>query len=113
MPRILRERLREPPGLGHHRKLEPDDIARSPELAILEAVDATLETAVAAVIAANPALVGPDPFEAAFDDDPAPTPRLFAADAIVYLTHALRSAIDRYQCAARWPTSQGDDQDDA
>lgn len=98
---ISRLSLRDPPGIGHHPKLEPDQIAEAPELAMLEAADAVLDTAIAAVIAANPALVGPDPFEPSFDDDPPPAPRLYAADAVVYLTHALRSALDRYRCAVR------------
>lgn len=91
--------LREPPGIGRHAKLEPEDISVAPELAILEAVDAALDTALAAIVAANPELLGHDPFERDFADTPAPPPRLYAADAIVYQTHAMRSAIDRYRCA--------------
>lgn len=97
--------LREPPGIGQHRKLEPDEITAAPELAILEAVDAALDTAVAAIIAANPELLGHDPFERDFDDMPAPPARLYAADAIVYQTHAIRSAIDRYRCAVTFGSS--------
>ena len=97
--------LREPPGIGQHRKLEPEDITDAPELAILEAVDAALETALAAIIAANPELIGHDPYERVFDDTPAPPPRLYAADAIIYQTHAMRSAIDRYRCALSFRSS--------
>jgi hypothetical protein len=97
-----RAQLRQPPGIGYHPKLEPHEVERHPELAILEAADAILETAAVALIAANPALTGPDPFEPAdgFDDDAAtPTPRLYAADTLIYLSYALRSALDRYRCA--------------
>ena len=97
-----RLRLRECPGIGHHPKLEPDEITRAPELAILEAIDAALDTALAAVVAANPELLGLDPFEPDFDDTPPAPTRLYAADAIVYQTHALRSALDRYRCAVRF-----------
>jgi hypothetical protein len=100
--------FRQPPGIGQHPKLEPDQLARDPELAILEAVDSALETAVAALVAANPALLGPDPFERDFDDTPAPPARLYAADAIVTMTYAMRSAIDRYRCAATFGPSDGD-----
>jgi hypothetical protein len=101
LARLSRPTLREPPSVGCHPKLEPDDVARAPELALLEASDAVLETAVIAVIAANPALVEPDLFEPAFHGGPPASPRLFTADAVVYLTHALRCAIDRYRCALR------------
>jgi hypothetical protein len=97
--------LREPPGIGQHRKLEPDEISAAPELAILEAVDAALDTALAAIIAANPELLGHDPFERDFDDTPPPPARLYAADAIIYQTHAMRSAIDRYRCAVAFGSS--------
>lgn len=97
--------LRNSPGIGQHRKLEPEDISTSPELAILEAVDAVLDTALAALIAANPELIGHDPFERDFDDTPPPPARLYAADAIVYQTHALRSAVDRYRCALHFAGS--------
>jgi len=101
--------FRQPPGIGLHKKLEPDQITRDPELAILEAVDAALDTAVAALVAANPALIGPDPFERDFDDTPAPPGRLYAADAIVSMTYALRSAIDRYRCAINFGPADAED----
>jgi hypothetical protein len=100
-PPCGRSDLYDPPGIGQHSRLEPDDIARAPELAILEALDAALETAVVAVMAANPALVGPDPFEPDWDDHPPPSARLSAADAVIYVTHALRAALDRYRCVTR------------
>lgn len=101
--------FRQSPDVGQHQKLEPDQITRDPELAILEAVDSTLDTAVAALLAANPALLGPDPFERDFDDTPVPSARLYAADAIVYITFALRAAIDRYRCAANFGPADGED----
>ena len=35
--------FRQPPGVGQHQKLEPDQITRDPELAILEAVETLRE----------------------------------------------------------------------
>lgn len=95
----LRLSFRRPLGMAEPPKLEPEQLRQSPELAILEAADAVLDTALAALVAANPALLGTDPFERRFDDAPLPPQRLFAADALLTAAHALRSAIHRY-CSA-------------
>ena len=69
-------------------------------------IDASLETAVVAIVAANPALVAPDPFEPDWDDHAPPSARLYAADAVICVTHALRAALDRYRCATRLTRSE-------
>ena len=97
---IARALLLEAPGIGHQPVLEPSDIAAAPELAILEAADDVLDTAVAALLAANPELAD-DPFEPSWDRHEPSSPRLYAADALFTLSHALRCAIDRYRCAVR------------
>ncbi len=97
---------REALGLGYHPQLDPDEIAAAPELAILAAVDAALDTAIAAVIAAHPTLVGPDPF----DEVPAPgAPPLYLASVIVAQAHALRVALDLYRCAVRCAAGEDDE----
>ena len=101
--------FRQPPGIGHPPKLEPAEIRRAPELAILEAVDASLDSMVAALVAAHPALLHPEPFERASDDAPAPPSLLYAADAIVSMTSALRAAIDRYHCAVSFESAEGNE----
>lgn len=91
--------FRRPPSAELRWKLEPEQIARNPELALLEAADALLDTTTAALIAAHPDLLGPSPFELGYVDTPAPPPKLYAADAVITLTFALRAAIDRYRRA--------------
>ncbi|HEY6724912.1 MAG TPA: hypothetical protein VI197_12830 [Polyangiaceae bacterium] len=91
--------FRRPSSLEQRSKLEPEQIARNPELALLEAADALLDTATAAMIAAHPDLLGPRPFERGYIDSPAPAAKLYAADAVLSLAFALRAAMDRYRCA--------------
>jgi hypothetical protein len=92
--------LREAPGVGHHPPPEPQDLAEAPELAILVVVDEALETALAAIVAAHPELED-DPFEPEWDSRQPAHARFYAADAVIYVAHALRCAIDRYRCAVR------------
>lgn len=99
--------FRRPCDAADRPKLEPDEIARAPELALLEAADAVLDSAIAALVAANPALLGA-PFARDFDDTPPPPARLYAADAIVTMTQALRSAIERYRCAVDFGPADGE-----
>jgi hypothetical protein len=91
--------FRQQPGTKGRPKLEPEQIVRNPELALLEAVDAVLDTTTAAMIAAHPDLLGISPFERGYIDTVAPAAKLYAADAVLSLTFALRAALDRYRCA--------------
>jgi hypothetical protein len=93
-----RRLLREAPGIGYHPPPEPRDLRAAPELAVLAVLDDVLETAVLAILAANPQLEH-DPFEPYWQtSEPAP-PRLYTADAVIYVAHGLRCAVDRYRCA--------------
>ncbi len=97
---ITRALLRDAPSIGHHPLPEPRDLSQTPELAILALLDETLETTTAALAAANPELAD-DPFEHGWGAREATRARVYAADAVIYVTHALRCAIDRYRCAIR------------
>lgn len=66
----------------------PPDIAATPELAILAALDAVLELSCYALLAANPELDG---------DNPAPTPQATAADRVFHHAHRLQRAVGRYR----------------
>lgn len=105
----LRLSFRRPLDLVEPRKLEPDQLRQSPELAILEAADAVIDTALAALVAANPALLGPDPFGRRFDDTPAPSRRLYAADALLSAAHALRAVIHRYGSAVDFESGEAEE----
>ena len=95
-----RRLLRDAPGIGYHPPPEPRDLCAAPELAVLAILDDVLETAVATLLAANPQLEH-DPFEPDWETSEPASPRLYTADAVIYVAHALRCAIDRYRCAVR------------
>ena len=73
----------------------PDDLDRAPELAILAALDHTLELATAALVCAQPELCDPErPYWLG-----SPTRSLTLAKTLVRRTHALQRAIRAYRRA--------------
>ena len=65
------------------------------ELAILAALDTTLEASVAAMLFANPEVLHADPY----DECESHTPEVWIAEAFVAEARALRAIIDRYRHA--------------
>lgn len=73
----------------------PDDLDRAPELAILAALDHTLELATAALVCAHPELCDPErPYWLG-----SPTRSLTLAKTLVRRTHGLKRAIRAYRRA--------------
>jgi len=73
----------------------PDDLECAPELAILAALDHTLELAIAALVCAHPELRDPErPYWLG-----SPTHSLTLAKTLVRRTHALQRAIRAYRRA--------------
>jgi hypothetical protein len=73
----------------------PDDLERAPELAILAALDHTLELATAALVCAHPELRDPErPYWLA-----SPTRSLALATSLLRRTHGLQRALHAYRRA--------------
>ena len=73
----------------------PDDLDRAPELAILAALDHTLELAATALVCAHPELCDPErPYWLG-----SPTRSLTLAKTLVRRTHGLQRAIHAYRSA--------------
>lgn len=80
-----------------HKVPSPADLIAlgASELAILAALDTTLEASIAAVLFANPEVLHASPY----DDCAAQTPEVWIAEAFVAEARTLRAIIDRYRHA--------------
>lgn len=91
--------------MSPHPPPKPAELAQAPELAILAALDDTLELALRALVAVHPQLG--DPEYPAWARQAGPVPA--AADRILKASKRLAHALDAYR---RANTSQRDDQND-
>jgi hypothetical protein len=101
---------RDPPGSPKIDRLPtPDDLVDAPELAILAALDRTLDLAVRALVCEHPELADPErPYWL-----PHASPLTTAAQTLVDQTHDLKQALIAYREAIQIRRQEGAPRDEA